>query len=129
MGLLDQLKSASDGVKPAGREGTTWRPAKDRTHPEGIEGVILGVGRVPVREPKENGPTHDLVLLVDSGREGAPWRVYGSTRELRDRFDVLSADGLLKEGQVIAIRFFGEKTMKAADGTPYRVHEYAVAVA
>jgi hypothetical protein len=128
MGLLDQLKTADDGVQAPKMPGVTWRPAKDRKHPEGIEGTITEVRRVPVREPKDGGPTHDFVVLVDSGND-EPWRVYGSTRDLRDKFDALNADGLLVEGKQIAVKFLGERKEKAKDGTAYTCHTYAVAVA
>lgn len=130
MGLLDSLKSREDGVKAGASDGTaagipSWRPAKERSHPEAIEGVIAEVGTAKRREPKENGPTEDSVLVIKTD-DGA-WKVYGSVRDLHDRFSTMKNDGLLEPGVTIAIKYFGTRKETAKDGTPYTVHSYAVA--
>lgn len=126
MGLLDQLKDPSDGVKAAGSGVPVWKPAKEREHPEGIEGVIAEVAEVPVREPKEGGPTTTLLVVLDTAG-GEQWRVYGDTRTKRDAFEALRGTGQLVVGNELAIKFFGSAMAKAKDGTPYTYHEYAVA--
>lgn len=131
MSLLDQLKSPTDGVEPRkGSKYPSWRPAKDRTAPDAIEGLIAEVGSVPRREPREGQSTHDDFIVVDTaGTEEGRWTVYGSVRDLRDRFDVLKDEGLLVPGTRIALKFFGTRKEIANDGTPYNVHSYAVVAA
>ncbi len=131
MSLLDQLKGPESGVGPKrGSRYPSWRPAKERTHPDSIEGVIVEVGSVPRREPRDGQPTHDDFIVVEiDGDEGNRWTVYGSVRDLRDRFDALKDEGLLVPGTRIAVRFFGSRKETANDGTPYSVHSYAVAAA
>lgn len=129
MGLLDTLKSREDGVKGSA-DGTgggvpSWRPAKERAHPDAIEGVIAEVGVAKKREPKEGGPTEDHVIVVKTPEEA--WKVYGSVRDLHDRFETLKSEGLLVPGTTIAVKFFGTRKETAKDGTPYSVHSYAVA--
>lgn len=125
MGLLDQLKGPDDGVKAAGSGVPVWKPAKEREHPEGIEGVIKEVAEVPVREPKEGGPTTTLLVVLECG-DGAQWRVYGDTRTKRDAFEALRDTGQLVVGNELAVKFFGSQKAKAKDGTPYSFHAYAV---
>lgn len=129
MSLLDQLKDREAGVAPAngGTGHPSWRPAKERSHSEGIEGVIKDVRRI-ARKPdqvKDNQPTHDDLLIVDA-QDGTTWAVWGNVRDLRDRFETLRAEGLLVAGTRIAIRYFGTRKEVAKDGTPYTVHCYAV---
>lgn len=130
MSLLDELVSTDSGVKPEARGdyAPSWRPASNRDHPDALEGTIAEVKSVPIKAEnlKENGPTHDYVLTVEVS-EAESWSVWGSARDLRDRFDVLNDDGLLVTGTTIAIKFFGSRQEKSSDGRPYTVHSYAVA--
>jgi len=130
MGLLDTLTTREDGIAAGSNDGTaggiqSWRPAKERTHPEGIEGVIAEVGTARRREPKEGGPTEDKVIVIRT--PDSAWKVWGSVRDLHDRFEALDRQGLLKPGTKIAVRYFGTRKEVAKDGTPYSCHSYAVA--
>ena len=126
MSLLENLKSRDDGVQRQRYPGIVWRPAKDKSHPAGVEGRIEDIHVQARREIKVGGPTEDFVLIVHN-EVGEPWCVYGSPRDLNSKLAVLHEQGLLEIGKTIAIAFLGEFREVARDGTPYTFYGYAVA--
>lgn len=132
MGSLARgLKSASDGVTP-GRTVSDgierWSPAKERSHPDTIEGTIASVSVIENQLSKYEWDKTTTVLVIKTDEPGVAWRVYAGPRDLRNKVSAVAEANELDPGREIAIKYFGKRTETAKDGTPYQVDSYALAV-
>ena len=105
----DELLAEMDG---SGAEA--WVPEDDG---DGLVGRVIKVGVVRSDYPDESGNRPSCPVVTLETKDGEQWRVIGYSSVLRREL-MDAAPGV---GDLCAVKFFGEKTMKKG---PYRGKNY-----
>lgn len=95
--------------------GTPWYPWDDDTQPDGIQGTVKYLGTVE-REQKFGGGEAPYVEIQDKSNPEQIWAVRGYATVLANQLN-RAIDGGLAVGDLIAIKYFGEKENRKGDNT------------
>lgn len=95
--------------------GTPWYPWDDDSQPDGIQGTVKYVGTVE-REAKFGGGEAPYIEVQDKADPDTVWAVRGYATVLANQLN-RALDSGLKVGDMIAIKYFGEKQNRKGDNT------------
>lgn len=93
--------------------GTPWYPWDADDQPEGIQGTVKYIGTVE-REAKFGGGDAPYVEIQD--KDGTVWAVRGYATVLANQLN-RAIDTGLKNGDLIAVKYMGEKQNRKGDNT------------